>query len=355
MQIRWWLGFLSLAGTAAALILPSGAQRVTTTVTQDTGDIRLDVTVMTRSSVPVSGLQQKDFSILDNKTPQTITFFRALREREAPVEILLVIDDVNASFSRIAFERSEIGKLLSSDGGNLAHPTALAVVTDTGTQIQSEFSTDGNALTAILGQYTIGQHTTPRSGGVYTAEERYQLSVVALHQIVLHEINRPGRKIVLWISPGWPLLGGPSSELNSAQKQQVFTDIVGFATLLREARITLYSIDPLGTQDISGRTFNWEPYLKGVSKPDQAELGDIGLQVLAVQSGGLALTANNDLLGMLRRCLADLQAYYELSFSRELDQKKNEYHHIEVRVAQPAVTARTRLGYYSQVTNVSNH
>lgn len=141
--------------------------------------------------------------------------------------------------------------------------------------------------------------------------------------------------------------------MSPAQKQQIFTDVVALATLIRQAHITLYSIDPLGTQDLSGRTFNWQTYVKGVSKPSQAEWADIALQVLAVQSGGLALAANNDLLGMLKRCLTDLHAYYELSFSPTLDQKKNEYHQIAVQVAPPAVTARTRLGYYSKVTNDS--
>lgn len=188
-----------------------------------------------------------------------------------------------------------------------------------------------------------------------TAEELFQLSLVALHQIALGEITRPGRKIVLWISPGWPLLGGPSSELSSTQQQQLFTDIVVLATLLRQARITLYSIDPLGTQDISTRTFAWQAYVKPVSKANQAEWGNIALQVLAVQSGGLALTANNDLSGMLRQCLGDLQTYYELSFTPVNEQKKNAYHAIEVRVTKPSMSARTRRGYYSQVTNSNAH
>jgi hypothetical protein len=110
----------------------------------------------------------------------------------------------------------------------------------------------------------------------------------------------------------------------------------------------LYSIDPLGTQDISNRAFNWEAYPKPVSKPNRAEWGDIALQVLAGQSGGLALTANNHLAGMLRRCVGDLQAYYELSFTPIIDQKKNAYHSIEVRATKSGMSARTRLGYCDQ-------
>ena len=291
---------------------------------------------------------------MDNKAQQTITSFRALRGRESPVEVLLVVDDVNTGFSHIAFERSEINEFLNIDSGNLAYPTALAVLTDSGTKIQDDFTTDGKALSSALDRYMIGLHTIPRAGGIYAAEERFQLSLVALHQIALREITRAGRKIVLWISPGWPLLGGPSTELSSDQQQTIFTDIVALSTLLCEAHITLYSIDPLGTQDMSS-TFNWQAYLKPVSKPNQAEWGDIALQVLAVQSGGLALTTNNGLAAMLRQCLGDLQTYYELSFTPVIDQKKNAYHSIEVRVTKSGMSARTRLGYYSQVTNSGAH
>jgi VWFA-related protein len=346
---------LSVVANIFILLLPLVGQQVPTVLPSDTGDIRLEVVVTSRSGPPVSGLEPNDFTVLDNKAQQTITSFRALRGRESPVEVLLVVDDVNTGFSHIAFERSEINKFLNIDSGNLAYPTALAVLTDSGTKIQDDFTTDGKALSSALDQYMVGLHTIPRGGGNYAAEERFQLSLVALHQIALREITRAGRKIVLWISPGWPLLGGPSAELSSNQQQQIFTDIVALSTLLREARITLYSIDPLGTQDMSYRTFNWQAYLKPVSKPNQAEWGDIALQVLAVHSGGLALATNNDLAAMLRQCLGDLQAYYELSFTPVIDQKKNAYHSIEVRVTQSGMSARTRLGYYSQVTNSGAH
>jgi hypothetical protein len=64
-------------------------------------------------------------------------------------------------------------------------------------------------------------------------------------------------------------------------------------------------------------------------------------------SGGPALTTGNDLAAYLQKCVADAQAYYELSFVPGLDQKGGEYHHLEVRVAKEGVTARTRQGYFS--------
>ncbi len=83
---------------------------------------------------------------------------------------------------------------------------------------------------------------------------------------------------------------------------------------LRQARITLYSVDPLGSNEGVGRTSYYQDFLKGVSKPNQVNVGDLSLQVLAVQSGGLALASNNDVASLLQKCLADTEAYYELSF-----------------------------------------
>lgn len=70
--------------------------------------------------------------------------------------------------------------------------------------------------------------------------------------------------------------------------------------------------------------------------------------MISTQSGGLALTSGNDIAAFIKQCFADTKAYYEISFAPPLDQKRDEYHHLEVHVAKPDLTARTRQGYYSQ-------
>lgn len=329
---------------------PVQAQQPETTVQGPPGAITLDVVVTPKSGPPVSGLQQQEFTVLDNKTPQTITSFQAFREREAPIEMILVMDDVNTGLEHIAYERSEIHKFLKIDGGRLLNPTALAFLTDTGFSVQDEFSTDGNALSASLDQYKPGLHSILRSGGVYSAAERFDISLKALDQLISRESARPGRKFIVWISPGWPILSGPGIEeqLGDKQRQEIFSEVVQLSTMLRNGRITLYSIDPLGSADFAGRAFRWEAFVKGISKPYQADPGCLALQVLAVQSGGKALTTGNDLAAYLQECVADSQAYYEMSFVPTLDTKRDDYHHLEVRVAKNGLTARTRQGYYSQ-------
>src|ERR1700689_403238 len=61
----------------------------------------LDVVVAPKSGAPVADLQQQDFTVLDNNAPQTITSFKAVTGREAPVEVILVIDAVNTSYQTV--------------------------------------------------------------------------------------------------------------------------------------------------------------------------------------------------------------------------------------------------------------
>lgn len=348
MFIKERLGFFLLVSMSCVATV--SAQESSPPTLPDSGTMFLDVVVTPKSGPPVSGLQQQDFTVLDNKVPQTILTFEALREREVPIEVVLVVDDVNAGLANIAYERSEIDKFLKADGGRLAHPLALAFLTDEGIKVQDDFSSDGNALSAALDQYNLGLHSIRRSGGIYSAIDRFQVSMQALLQLATREAARPGRKFILWISPGWPILSGPGVEqqMTSKQEQQIFDDVVKVSTLLRQGQITLYSIDPLGTADFGGRAFRWEAFTKGISKPSQADWGNLALQVIATQSGGLALNAGNDITAFVKQCLADTQAYYEISFATSLDQKRAEYHHIEVQLADHKLIARTRQGYYAQ-------
>jgi VWFA-related protein len=137
-------------------------------------------------------------------------------------------------------------------------------------------------------------------------------------------------------------------DLDAKQVQQLYSEIVDTSTLLRNGNITLYSVDSLGPGENVERTDYYQSFLKPVTKPGQAELGDLGLQVLAVQSGGQAVGPSNDISHLLERCMADTTAYYELSFDAPPAEHRNEYHSLQIKLSQPGLTARTRTGYYGQ-------
>ena len=339
---------LTVAASAQVIDAPSKSAIPPTPVSNDM--VHLDVVVAPKSGPPLSDLQQQDFTVLDNKQERPINSFRAVRGRDAGLHIIIVIDDVNTGVEHIAYERSELDKFLKMDGGRLSYPVGFAYLTDTNFTLPDSYSTDGNALSASLDSAFVGLHSILRSGGIYSAEERFEASLKALDQLATREASVPGRKFVIWLSPGWPILSGPGvqEQLDDKQRQEIFNNVVSFSNLLHKARITLYSVDPLGTADFGTRAYWWQEFAGGVNKVYDANLGNLALQVLAVQSGGMALIVGNDIAAEVRKCVNDADAYYELTFVPPLDQKPNELNKVQVRVNKRDVDVRARQVYYWQ-------
>ena len=309
--------------------------------------IQLSVVVSPQSGAPVPGLEQKDFTILVNKKPQAITSFRAMNGTQEPVEIILMIDSVNSTFQSVAQARPQIDNFLRANNGHLKYPTALATFSDKGIQIQNGFTADGNALAPTVDTFATGLHTIIRSMGLYGEVQRFQQSIQAFGQVVAYASTRPGRKIILWISSGWPLLGEAGVQLQGGQQAALFNQIVSISTMLRESDITIYSLNSLGSGEGLGETFHYQDFLKGVAKPNDAASGNLGLQVIATQSGGLVLNSR-DISGLLDHCISDAGAYYQMSFEPPPVDRKNVYHRLEIKIARAGLIARTSSGYYSQ-------
>jgi VWFA-related protein len=314
--------------------------------------IQINVQVGDKSGQPTRGLQKEDFTVLDDKRPQNIVSFHAVEAGATgnpTVEVVLVIDAVNVGFQTVSYERSELKRFLLQNAGKLAQPTSLVFFTDRGAEMQNGFSRDGNALAALYDKYETGIRTINRSQGIYGAGDRFGMSLKTLTELVSYEKARPGRKLMVWFSPGWPLLTGPAIELTRKDQEHFFTSIVDFSTQLRLADITLYSVDPLGLADAAGvRISYYEEFLKGVTKPERAQAANLSLQVLATQSGGRVLNSSNDLTQEIADCVSDAQAFYVLSFESARADHPNEYHAIEVKVDKPGDKVRARTGYYAQ-------
>jgi len=314
--------------------------------------ITLDVQVTDKSGSAVRGLQKQDFAILDDRQPKNILSFYAVDSRsgpstDPPPEVVLVVDAVNASPVTVGYERGELKKFLLQNGGKLAQPVSFVIFSDAGPKVQEEASRDGNALAAMFDQYETGLRSIKRSQGFYGAEERFDMSLKAVDLLVAYEGKRPGRKLMIWFSPGWPLLSTPNIQYSRKEEQRLFNEIVEISTGLRQARITLYSIDPLGLAD-ADRTFLYKEFLKGVASSGWVLPGDLALQVLVVQSGGRVFSSSNDLAAAIADSCADADAFYILSFEAPRADRSDEYHSLGITIDKPEITARTRTGYYAQ-------
>lgn len=347
---RSWVVAAGLFGLMfGQLMVPMGGALAQQTAVRKgaPGEIHLDVAVTRSKGEPVGVLSEKDFTVLDNKRPASIASFAAVQGKAAAVEVVIVIDSVNTPYTYLGYQRDQIANYLRSDGGKLPYPTTFAVLTDTSFEVYQGASKNGNAVADALHHTDIGLREINRSQGFWGAADRMTLSLNALRSLTVAEGKKPGRKLVLWVSPGWPLLSGPEVELDGEQAEDVYHNAIKFSRELRKADITLYSVNSWGATESVGREFYYESFLDGLKGPADAEWGNLALQVLAAQSGGLVLSSNS-VVDMMKQCVADANQYYRIELNAAPDEKPNTYHKIDVKVAQSGVEARTRAGYYSQ-------
>jgi VWFA-related protein len=314
--------------------------------------IMLDVVVTDHSGKPVAGLQQQDFTVLDNKQPRTISSFRAVARTSNPNDLseqsIVLVDAVNAPYDAIAYQRQQLDRFLRQGGGELPLPMSLSVLTDK-SESQPVATRDGTTLANALDSDQSGLRAINQAQGFYGGVERFQISLEALDRLVAGEAAQPGRKLVIWLGLGWPLLSGPEVTVVQKDQERLFSTIVRLSTALRQARVTLYNVDRPGMTAALSQSFYYENFLKGVGSAKKVQYGNLGLQVLAVQSGGRVLNTSNDLSSSIAACLADAQVFYTFAIDPPAANYPNEYHSLQVKMNQPRLTARTRTGYYAQL------
>jgi VWFA-related protein len=292
---------------------------------QQGGPVRLDVEVAPKSGVPVQGLTQADFSVMDNGSLRPITGFRELSSAKEPVHVFLIFDAVNARFSTVAYERSGVEKFLSGVKGELPLPFTIGFLSDQGIQVQQGSSRDGKALSESIEANAPGLREINRTTGFWGADERMEISLKGIEQVIAYAAQEPGRKLV------------------------IYSTIAGYSTAMRQGGVTLYSLNPLGPGEPLMQEDYYQGFLRGVSKPSQTDLADLSVQVLAIQSGGQVMNSSN--LGQaIQKLLGDADSWYELTLDPAPAEHANEYHHIEVKVNRPNLKVRTRDGYYDQPT-----
>jgi len=318
------------------------------------GHLFLDVLVNDAAGKSVTGLQPWDFKLLDNDKPAKIMSFHsydgATVRPDPAVEVILLIDELNLPFSQVSFVKSEIGDSLRQNGGRLAQPVSIILLTEAGLQVQPRPSTDGNALLNVVNQIKPHISSINPAMGNEGALERTQISVHQLAAIAENEARQPGRKLLIWVGPGWPMLQSQNFTFSERDRRRYFDVIVELTNRLREARIVVYSVAPADSSlgGGPGRSQLYKAFLKPVTTERQADVGNLGLKVLVTNTGGKILGPDNDLTGQIDQCIADANAFYRLSFDPPQAQHADEYHDLKVQVNQLGLTVRTNAAYYNE-------
>ena len=360
-----WAKTPSGAGRVAQPGEAPQAQRPTQPTSRASGAARglisLDVVVTDDSGKTIRGLGPEDFALLDNGQPQTIISLQGFdgisSQPDPPVRVILLIDTVKMPFDLAALEREEVERFLRRNGGHLGQPVSIFGLSDTGFWTLAQPSGDGNALAAeiasdklafIRRRQLLGNGTGEFVDSANEDPAGLQ-ALKALGDIATAERRKPGKKLLLWIGPGWNIGSAIDFESKKTRdpKQDTFNTIYWFSTLLREARISLFNFT-VGQSDPVSRPDLYMRFLNGVESAQQASIKNLDRKVLAVQSGGRVLGPGNDLVSQIDDCIQEGSAFYTLSFDPPPADHPAEYHSLHVKIGQPSLTARTNTGYYDQ-------
>jgi VWFA-related protein len=266
-----------------------------------------------------------------------------------PIHLILVLDEANATLSASSSTRLQIQKYLRAKGGKLDYSTTLEIFSDAGIVSAETFTQDGAALDSFLDSHPIKTHSiTHFSEDQNNSFERVRIGLNALQKSVVQTAATPGRKIMIWISPGWPLLDSPTVHTGSDSRKQIYGNIARVTNELREAGITLCVVNPYGASNDIAQSFAFENYLKPVTEPLKADFSYMALQVLAVHSGGVVKVGDNEVPGVIRNILPQVIPGYELVFSAApRDPQPNTHHHLDVQTTRKGIIIHTEEGYYT--------
>lgn len=311
------------------------------------GRMHLDVVVTDAAGATVPGLGVQDFQVFDNALPQKIVSFHALSSKandpDSRVSIFLVIDTVNSALVDVSYMRDGAEKFLRQNGGHLAQPVTVVLFTDAGFQVVGTTSLDGNRLADAVHAIQPVVHTIHSAAGGEANLERFQLSGQALGAIVAREVPVPGRKMMIWMGPGWPLMNRPEVNYNSRSHALNFEALQSLSNQLREARMVICSAG-------GGSEYFVQDFLKPVKSEKDANSSNLALQVLAVHSGGQTLNAANLSRSdqLLNSCMQQIGDFYSITFDPPHADKAFEFHGLKVTVDKPGLTTHTNAGYYSE-------
>ena len=343
--------------------------------------ILLNVQVTDPSGHAVTGLGPQDFTLQIDHQPETIASFQAVQDGGATshAHAFFVIDTLNNSTRDLANAHRAIEKLAAS-AKLLPVPTSLIVLTEKGTEVSST-TRNAQELATELKRVTRNSHRSDCTEDWNNAamgktlaiasldeverghdrgktvdrinsclNEKFQLSFTALLDLAHQQKGVPGRAILIWIGPGWPILSGPEFKPDTPHvRQSFFANLVHVSTELREGQVTLDAVSWPASSPIAKLNYSdLETLMRGTSTAAQASARSVAMPVLAHISGGQVYMNEKDMTPELAACLADANSYYVLGFDSVPSAIPDEFRSIEVTVDKPGVTVRTNTAYFAQ-------
>ncbi|SEC02648.1 VWA domain-containing protein [Terriglobus roseus] len=317
----------------------------------------LDVVVTDKSGKVVTDLTRDDFHVTEMDQPQTILNFEDAGRHtvpttldinstadldrlapQAPVNILL-LDEFNTRFEDMAFARYSLKKILEKQPEKLPTPTMLIAVNLTSFSVLVDYTQDKAKLIGALDHHFVAYPWQVHQGGWIA--ERFSAAFGTLTRVAEAVTGHPGHKNMIWIGRGFPaynFVNGPVDTEN-----RVNNAVQLCVNELRDARVTLYTVDPAGLTATPGGGYG------PAAAFNDPFGGNYQFSKLAVATGGRTFYGRNDVDAEIANGIRDGAAFYSLTYrpgNDSVDPKK--FRRIKITLSRPDLTATTREGYYVQ-------
>jgi VWFA-related protein len=315
----------------------------------------LDMLVTDAKGNVVSDLKQQDFHVEEAGGVQDIQTFEQAGEHtpdpqisigstadldrlapRAPVNIIL-LDEFNTRFEDMAFARYSLKKYLEKQPAKLTAPTLLIAVNLEKFTVLHDYTQSKDEILSALESHLVAYPWQQEQGA--WVGERYATAFITLRRVAEAVMGHPGHKNVIWIGRGFPSLNFARVSVNT--QDHIESAVRSCVNILRNARITLYTIDPAGVMLHPGE------YGGGPLANDPFG-GNYQFSLLAKATGGTALYGRNDVDAEIDTAIHDGASFYTLTYrpnNPTSDVKK--FRKIKVTVDRPGLTVTTREGYYT--------
>jgi VWFA-related protein len=316
----------------------------------------LDVVVTDAKGNIVTDLKKDDFSVTEAKEQQTVLNFEAAGAHSlspeitinstaeldalaprAPVNIIL-LDEFNTRFEDMAFARYSLKKFLEKQPDKLTTPTMLLAVSIDKFTVVHDYTQDKEAVISALDHHFASYPWQAHNGGWLA--ERYGTAFGTLMRVAEATEGHPGHKNMIWIGRGFPALNFANVPVDT--QDRVNTIVQQCVNMLRDARVTLYAVDP------AGLLVNPGAYGPAAAFNDPFG-GNYEFAKLATATGGKSLYGRNDVDAEIGTSVRDGSNFYTLTYrpsNTSMDPQK--FRKIVVTLDRPGLTATTREGYYLQ-------
>lgn len=365
MVQRVLVGLLSVALSLFSASADVGAQEQgtpeTPTLRVNSNLVFLDIVVLDKRDKPVvKGLTKDDFTITEEKKPQSIFSFEAPDEHRVAADAdsenpegksaltIFVLDLLNSRPEDFAFIRTSVSAYLYGQPKVLARPAELLVVGNRTLEMLQGFTRDRDELLYAV------KHLPPivpyKQMNVNFMAERFAQSIEALQEIALQSKGVAGRKNVIWIGDGPPTVD--RSQLVGSGAALVDRYVHLTTNMLVDSRITLYVISPYLRAE--GKSLVGVPGLQN-GEDSNPFVGDVNFGFFTSETGGRLLFHPNDVDAEIKHTEESGANYYTLTYQPHDVEPDGKLRRISVTMRDPNLRAVTKVGYFApdKMTNFS--